>query len=202
MKFHFTRSLVTVAAVFFGAEAWAATTSQNTQPPADPALRGKTDLAATTLAPEALAIKKTEISNFDFWHLQCDQYSDPKINKHCVARMSVFKPNGQQLLAVLVITQDETAKDWLLKVVIPTSISVQDGATIEFESSAAKPQNFPIETCEPQACASNLPLDAALIQQLKSSNKVTLSWTTIDHSPIKFDFEIKGIQQTMKALFG
>lgn len=115
--------------------------------------------------------------------------------------MPVYKANGQQLLAALVISQDDAGKEWQLKVIIPTSISIQDGATIEFDSGG-KPQNVPIDTCEPQACASNLPLDAALQQALKASNKVTLSWITIDHNPIKFDFEIKGVQQTMKALFG
>ena len=209
MKFQMIKSLALAAGLMvcvgIGLATAAAQSATPPAAPADPAkLRAdKTDLgAAAPAAPaaEAVTIKKTEIANYDFWHLQCDQFSDPKIGKRCAARMPVFKSGGQQLLAVLVIAQDESAKNWVLKVVIPTSISVQDGASIAFEG--AKAQNFPIETCEPQACSSSLPMDAAMTAQLKASNKVTLTWTTIDHNPIKFDFEIKGVQQTMKALFG
>ena len=206
MKNQVMKSLTLAAGLLVCADIGLATAaSQTATPPAAPAdpakLRAdKTDLGAAAPAAEAITIKKTEIANYDFWHLQCDQFSDPKIGKRCAARMPVFKSNGQQLLAVLVISQDESAKNWVLKVVIPTSISVQDGGSIAFEG--AKAQNFPIETCEPQACSSSLPMDAAMTALLKASNKVTLTWTTIDHNPIKFDFEIKGVQQTMKALFG
>lgn len=206
MKFQVIKSLTLAAGLMVCADIGLATAAaQSATPPAAPAdpakLRAdKSDLGAAAPAAEAVTIKKTEIANYDFWHLQCDQFSDPKIGKRCAARMPVFKSGGQQLLAVLVIAQDESAKNWVLKVVIPTSISVQDGGSIAFEG--AKAQNFPIETCEPQACSSSLPMDAAMTAQLKASNKVTLTWTTIDHNPIKFDFEIKGVQQTMKALFG
>ena len=204
MRNKLLQSLALVSGLLAGADAWAATAAAPAaqQPAGGVRLHtDKGDLASTAPAAEPVTIKKTEIANFDFWRLQCDQFSDAKMGKRCVARMPVYKANGQQLLAMLVIGQDEANKDWQLKVIIPTSISVQDGATIAFESGG-KPQNFPIDTCEPQACASNLPLDAAMQDALKASNKVTLSWITIDHSPIKFDFEIKGIQQTMKALFG
>lgn len=211
MKSHQFYSVCLASALILGAGYSLAATTTQTPPPA-PAVApvdatktraGKADLTPVAApAAEAVTIKKTEIANYDFWHLQCDQMSDAKQTRHCAARMPVFKANGQQVLAVLIIAQDETAQNWVLKVVIPTSISVQDGGTIAFDAAGAKAQNFPIETCEPQACSSSLPMDAALMGQLKASNKVTLTWTTIDHNPIKFDFEIKGVQQTMKALFG
>lgn len=210
MKTKLFQSLALVSILLGGTDLMAANVQGGLQPADGARLHAeKTDLAATTTAAvpaavpavEPAIIKKTEISNFDFWHLQCDQYADPKTNKRCFARMPVYKANGQQMLAVLMIAQDEDGKAWQLKVVIPTSISIQDGASIEFDASG-KPQNFPIDTCEPQACASNLPFDAPLQQALKAASKVTLSWIGIDHSPIKIDFEIKGIQQTMKAMFG
>ena len=210
MKFNQIQTLALAAGLIIGAEVGYASAAASSTPPApavgpaDPAKPRieKADLGGPAPPAEAVTIKKTEIANYDFWHLQCDQLSDAKSTKRCAARMPVFKAGGQQLLAVLVIAQDETGKNWQLKLVIPTSISVQDGGTIAFDSVGAKPQNFPIETCEPQACSSSLPMDAALTAQLKASSKVTLTWTTIDHNPIKFDFEIKGVQQTMKALFG
>ena len=172
--------------------------------PADAAASSdKADLNAAAAAnpPAAAVIKKTEISNFEFWHVQCDQYVDASLGRKCIGRLPVFRQNTQQLVAVLVIVQDDS-KQWLLRMVIPTSLSVVDGGSIAFDGSAGKPQTFVIETCEPAACSSSLPLDANLVKVLQNSNKVSLGWTGLDHNPVKLDFEIKGVQQALKAVMG
>lgn len=181
----------------------AASQAKVPDPAAQPATTDKADLsqAAAPAAAAAPAIKKQELSNFDFWHVQCDQYADANLGRKCIGRLPVFRQNTQQLVAVLVVAQDDS-KQWLLRMVIPTSISVVEGGTISFDGSTGKPLNFVIETCEPQACSSSLPLDANLLNVLKASNKVSLGWTGLDHNPVKVDFEIKGVQQALKALLG
>ena len=164
----------------------------------------KSDLSGAAAAnppAAAAAIKKTEVSNFDFWRVQCDQYVDANLGRKCTGRLPVYRQNSQQLIAVLVVAQDET-KQWQLRMVIPTSLLVMEGGSITFDGLNAPPQSFVIETCEPAACSSSLPLDANLANVLKSSNKVSLGWTGLDHNLIKVDFEIKGVLQALKALMG
>ena len=192
--------LAALAATFMPSESPAAAQAKV---PADAAASGeKADLnAAAANPPAAAVIKKTEISNFEFWHVQCDQYVDANLGRKCIGRLPVFRQNTQQLVAVLVIAQDDS-KQWQLRMVIPTSLSVVDGGSIAFDGSTGKPQTFVIETCEPAACSSSLPLDANLVKMLQNSNKVSLGWTGLDHNPVKLDFEIKGVQQALKAVMG
>ena len=169
-------------------------------PPARPAPPAPEKQAAAPVpavaAPGDLPIR-TDTAKHEFWTVGCDHFAAPTPSR-CVARMPVFTSAEMRQILVLMTVSKGTGDQLQLVVQLPTSISLSPGAELRFDDRPVR--KVAVQSCEPALCTTTLPLDAALLADMRNAQKASLVWTSLITGQVRAEFPVKGAGAALAAL--
>jgi len=142
-------------------------------------------------------VYKTEVINNDHWITVC-RYIDPTLQRRtCGTSVRVTEQNTNRLLLVLSVFRDEShsLQGVLL---VPTGVMIAPGATLAL--TAGLETKLAFVACEPADCVVALPLDQAMIEQLRKATNGAVHFTLENGKVQTVSFPMGGFAQALPYL--
>jgi len=154
-------------------------------------------LKAKETAPAQQTVK-TETTTFDTWTVTCNVHSkDVKGEDGCIARTNVVKSaDDPQPVLYLIVVKNEAGERMLVQT--PSSIKLGPGTKVQFGDN--KVLDLKYSSCEPALCTADMTFDSAIADQMKTSEKASVLWTSLTLGEIKVEFALAGARAAIEYL--
>jgi invasion protein IalB len=151
---------------------------------------------AATPAPSG-TVYKTEVINNDHWLTVC-RYSDPALKRRaCSTSVRVAGQNTNRLLLVLSVFPAGAHKLQGV-LVVPSGIMITPGAALTMDGGAET--KLPFTACEPADCVAALPVDQAMVNQLRKATNGAVHFTLQNGQVQTVRFPMNGFAQALPYL--
>jgi invasion protein IalB len=134
------------------------------------------------IASNALAITRTE-KTFGSWIVNCVE--DNNQQKSCSLRTRAMTQEKKVAFIWNVGMVDKQLKSQLL---VPSGVSLQEG--VRFSIGTASPTTIVYNTCGPNFCSADLPLDTALLTKIKAAQKASVNFVTGAKKLVQIELDI------------
>jgi invasion protein IalB len=154
--------------------------------------------APATPAEPVAKIVRTERLAFDNWTVTC-AYSDQAAAKPvCSALTQVAEKsaNGPRVIFNWWIGDQDSKRVSVLS--SPTGVMIAPGVEMKIGTGAAKKYGY--TQCAPQRCDTMIPMDAAIVAELKKAPTTEVNIVGIGGKNVKLTVTMKGIDQALAAL--
>ncbi len=160
-------------------------------PPAKPAAQA--DIPAREPAPtETVAAAQ----RFDTWELQCETIA--AASRVCQISSRVTSPDGSQVILVMSLANDASAKVTRMQMAVPLGIALAEKVDISvapnYEASLS------VSRCTPQGCLVEGSVEPALMTALREGQQAIISVATPEKQRIPIALALKGFSAAFEAL--
>ena len=142
---------------------------------------------------------RTEILNINSWVVTCQDFTQPKQRRVCVAQLRVVRQGTAQVIIALTLAQDET-NGFRAILTTPTGVSIPPG--VELAIAGAAPRKFAYDSCDTSQCAATGPLDEKLVKDLAAATNVDVTLTANTGNSVKVGFAVAGFDKAYAAFLG
>jgi invasion protein IalB len=158
-------------------------------------------LAATlTLCVALTAVAWAQGSEkFGAWTTRCETAHDQVEGGCFIYQNLVLREGGQRVLQFAVGFVNNTPEPVAL-LSLPLGISLPPGVTLRVDAGASA--TLTVERCEPDGCRAGLKLQTSLLQQLKTGEKVTVSFHDAERKVIEVPLSLVGFSAGLASLKG
>ena len=148
------------------------------------AISAPTAFAQTAAAPATSAAEAPKSK----WLKFCNE--DAKSKKQLCAITQELKAATGQFLASISIRELEGAKRKALVIAITPGMLLRQGLTLQIDKGKQQKGTFSI--CFPNACFSDLAIDASFVTQMKKGAKITVTALNQQAQPVRFELSLAG----------
>jgi invasion protein IalB len=127
---------------------------------------------------------------YDSWGLTC---STPKA---CQIQVVLANKETNKFVAALVYTKN--GQNQVMMGVIPLGLLLGDNPSLQVDSGTAVPGRY--VQCISSGCRISIPVDDALVQQMKRGSKAVLTAMAPGNKPFTLNFDLKGFADAETAL--
>ena len=106
----------------------------------------------------------------------------------CSMQQLVVLPNSSQAVLSLIIRTTSPGAVPVLGLQLPFGILLTGGASIQLD--AHQPHAMPIETCEAQGCFAELSLKSDILNEFKTSNRMTVRFENVSKKQVSVPIEL------------
>jgi invasion protein IalB len=150
---------------------------------------------ASTKASRAGAADRTTVTmQYGGWKVTCDEGGEQTV---CSAAFRILDQNTKQTILTWLLGRSSDGR-LLTEFFVPTEVMIGPGVSVSLEDGPAYTADF--VACGKSACKAVLPLDPALVTELASATKATLSLTGTNGKVTRFTMGIEGIDAALAEL--
>lgn len=166
-----------------------------------PALWLSTLMMALYLAPAALAqpqqVPDADIKQFKDWEVRCPKGGSSADNR-CTMSQLINNPSNDQPMLRTVVAYPPRGNDPVMVFLMPLGVRLAPGLQLQVDNG--QPIPFPFQVCVDQGCRADLPLEAELLNQLRSGTKATLSLIGPNGERLDPDISLLGFTDASRAI--
>ena len=179
-----------------GAMALAAVVMSGANPPGSKAQTPPQSRNETQPLMVAAADRKTVTMQFGGWTVTCDEAGDPP-QTVCSAAFRILDKNTNSTILTWMLGRSKDDQ-LLTEFFVPTEVLIEPGVSVSLEDGPSYKADF--VACGRSACRAVLPLDAAIVSELASATRATISLTASNGRVTRFSMGIEGIEAALAEL--
>ncbi|NVF16448.1 invasion associated locus B family protein [Vreelandella maris] len=122
--------------------------------------------------------------SFQDWEVRCQ--SNAEGPTPCAMAQMVTQPGSDQPLMQVILDYPPQIDDPVMSFFVPLGVRLAAGLQLSVDNG--EPIQFPYQVCQEQGCRADVPIEPAMLQQLRSGSTATLSM--IDPRGERLDLDI------------
>jgi invasion protein IalB len=136
----------------------------------------------------------TTTTNHGSWRVTCEENASERV---CSATLRVMNKNSQANLLVWLIGRNAEGQA-RAQFSTPTNILIRPGVQLQLDEGETLTVQY--SSCQPRGCTATTELPPELADQLRETQKATISIVTTENKTISFSINIAGIAETLADL--
>lgn len=136
-----------------------------------------------------------DVNDFDDWRVVC-----AKGGGQCQMFQRISAQKGNQVLLTATVTyiKNKGKETPVLRFIVPMGAQLTAGLGFRIDDQKAK--NVPFQVCGPGGCITELAFDNTLVENLKKSKNMIITFKPIGQKPVSIAVSLKGFSQAFDAL--
>ncbi|MCB8887564.1 invasion associated locus B family protein [Vreelandella malpeensis] len=146
-------------------------------------------LAASTAATAQAqqGAQNADTQRFQDWEVRCQSEGG---QQGCTMSQVVNNPDSNDPLMSAMVGYSPEAQSAVMAFMLPLGVVLAPGMQLQVDDN--EPVGFPYQFCFEQGCRADLPLEASLLQQLRSGNRATVSAIAPDGQRLDLNVSLMG----------
>ncbi|WP_040481155.1 invasion associated locus B family protein [Vreelandella boliviensis] len=134
--------------------------------------------------PGAASSNDVTTESFQDWEVRCQRNAEEPAP--CAMSQLVTHPDSDQPLMQVILDYPPQIDDPVMSFFVPLGVRLAAGLQLSVDNG--EPIQFPYQVCQEQGCRADAPIEASMLQQLRSGSTATLSM--IDPRGERMDLDI------------
>jgi len=138
--------------------------------------------------PGAASGNDVTTESFQDWEVRCQRSAEGP--SPCAMSQLITRPDSDQPLMQVILDYPPQIDDPVMSFFVPLGVRLAPG--LQFSVDNGEPIQFPYQICQEQGCRADVPIEAAMLQQLRSGNTATLSMISPRGERMDIDISLIG----------
>lgn len=153
--------------------------------------------ALVALALPGLSTRADDLRKFGQWTARCEM-TRGKVEGGCFLYQNLILREGGQRVLQFAAGYAEASATPIALVSLPLGISLPPGVWLRVDDGERA--QVMVERCEPAGCRAGLPLGPALLEQMRTGKRLTVTFHDSERKPIDMPLPLEGFKAGLAAL--
>ncbi|MFD2189484.1 invasion associated locus B family protein [Pistricoccus aurantiacus] len=159
------------------------------------ALFSLTALTSTAFAQQGAAPPDAKVEEFEDWEVRCPTDG---ASGTCSMTQLINNPKSQEPLMRVIMAYPPEIDTAAMVFMLPLGVGLAPGLQLKVDDN--QPVSFPYQICVDQGCRADLPIEPALLEQMRSGGTATLSLAGPKGERLDLDISLSGFTAASKRI--